>query len=116
VLSLTFLGRDLELGHVMDAVLRVCLAGQTVTGRRVPTPHGVVKLVLTVSEDVADAVMRIVLEQDPHATRAPDPDLDAAGYATVAMAIREARVRGQDAGEAELRAARAWWRQWGGQK
>src|SRR6516162_947313 len=75
VLSLTFLGRDLELGRVMDAVLRVCLAGQTVTGRRVPTPHGVVKLVLTVSEDVADTVMRIVLEQDPHATRAPDPDL-----------------------------------------
>ena len=82
--------------------------------RRIPI--GVVKLVLTVSEDVADTVMRIVLEQDPHATRAPDPDLDAAGHATVAMAIREARVRGQDAGEAELRAARAWWRQWGGQK
>jgi hypothetical protein len=114
MLRLTFLGRGLDCGRLMDAVLRVCLAGQTITGWCVPTPHGVVKIVLTVPEDVADAVIRIVLEQDPHATRAPDSDLDTAGHQAVEVAIREARARGEDPGEAELQAALTWRRRWGG--
>jgi hypothetical protein len=116
MLKLTFLGRGLDFGSLIGTVRRLSLGEQTVTAQRLPAPEGIVKIVLIVPEDVADAVNRIVLERYPHATRAPDPDLDADGYEAVEAAIREARARGEDPGEAELHAASAWWRQGGGQE
>jgi hypothetical protein len=108
MLKLTFLGRGLDFGSLIGTVRRLSLGEQTVTAQRLPAPEGIVKIVLIVPEDVADAVNRIVLERYP--------DLDAAGYEVVEAAIREARARGEDPGEAALHAASAWWRQGGGQE